>query len=279
MENHYARLRVYSANTAHCAPDWTVDFGSRQNWCDYDLWVMRGGKATMRTPEGEYALAAGGCFLLRGGEAYFGCADPADPPVVTFSHFDYLDASGRPLRPPKWLPPLYRILPEAELFGQLLDRLVESFRDAGEGDMRPEIWLAALLAELDRQDALPPAAGPLGEQAEVVARLCAEIREWPGREYPLPALAARLHVTPHHFGRLFKRLQGVMPGEFVIRARLESARIWLRNSGHSIGRIAELLGYRDIYFFSRQFRERIGVSPRAYREGRGGRDIISIPVN
>jgi len=34
-----------------------------------------------------------------------------------------------------------------------------------------------------------------------------------------------------------------------------------------VGEIAEALGYKDIYFFSRQFKQLVGVSPVQYRRG------------
>ncbi len=57
------------------------------------------------------------------------------------------------------------------------------------------------------------------------------------------------------------------PGEFVIASRMEHACRLLRFSTQSIGSIAETLGYRDVYFFSKQFRARMGVPPTSYRSG------------
>jgi AraC-like DNA-binding protein len=36
----------------------------------------------------------------------------------------------------------------------------------------------------------------------------------------------------------------------------------------SIGMVADALGFRDIFYFSRQFRARMGLSPLAYRRSR-----------
>ena len=60
-------------------------------------------------------------------------------------------------------------------------------------------------------------------------------------------------------------MTGHRPQAYVIEAKLERARQLLAESALSISEIAEALGYRDIYFFSRQFRQRTGGSPTDYR--------------
>ena len=46
---------------------------------------------------------------------------------------------------------------------------------------------------------------------------------------------------------------------------MRRARMLLTESGNSIGWIADRLGYRDVYFFSRQFKRFHGKSPTAFR--------------
>jgi AraC-like DNA-binding protein len=50
------------------------------------------------------------------------------------------------------------------------------------------------------------------------------------------------------------------------RWRLEDARNLLRFSTHPVAGIAAMLGYRHVCFFSKQFRQRFGVSPSQYRK-------------
>lgn len=52
--------------------------------------------------------------------------------------------------------------------------------------------------------------------------------------------------------------------------RIARARAYLGETDVPIGPIAEKLGYNDIYFFTRQFRERVGVPPGQYRKSRQG---------
>jgi AraC-like DNA-binding protein len=79
-------------------------------------------------------------------------------------------------------------------------------------------------------------------------------------------LAAELYITPEHFSRVFRGLHGISPRAFVTRTRIEAAQSLLMNSGHSIGRVSELLGYESPFYFSRQFKAHLGVSPSEFRK-------------
>ncbi len=78
-------------------------------------------------------------------------------------------------------------------------------------------------------------------------------------------LAARLRLTPDYFARLFRRTHQISPRAWIVRERIKRAAVRLLESQLSIGEIADEFGYRDIYFFSRQFKQVIGRSPSAYR--------------
>lgn len=82
------------------------------------------------------------------------------------------------------------------------------------------------------------------------------------------AVATACGLPPSTFRRAFQRAVGVSPRDFALTARLERARQLLLTTDDPIGAIAEQLGYRDVFFFSRQFHQRTGLSPRAFRATR-----------
>ena len=55
------------------------------------------------------------------------------------------------------------------------------------------------------------------------------------------------------------------PIEFVIRQRLERAQYLLRNQNLAVGEVGRLVGYEDIFQFSKLFKKRFGESPRSMR--------------
>jgi AraC-like DNA-binding protein len=83
----------------------------------------------------------------------------------------------------------------------------------------------------------------------------------------LPAVAARLKLTPRHIQRLFESA-GSTFSEFVLGQRLARAHHLLtdpRHSGTTIGTIAFEVGFGDLSYFNRTFRRHYGATPSDVR--------------
>jgi AraC-like DNA-binding protein len=84
---------------------------------------------------------------------------------------------------------------------------------------------------------------------------------------PTPAgLAAELRLSHDYFSRVFRRTFGVAPRTWFLRERIRSASLALIESRLTIKEIAFQHGYEDLYLFSRQFKQVLGVGPRAFRK-------------
>lgn len=68
--------------------------------------------------------------------------------------------------------------------------------------------------------------------------------------------------------RAFRRVLGRSPIEHVIRVRVLKAAEWLRRGDVRVTEAAYNCGFGDSNYFSRQFRQVMGVSPREYRARR-----------
>ena len=83
----------------------------------------------------------------------------------------------------------------------------------------------------------------------------------------LPAVAARLKLTPRHIQRLFESA-GSTFSEFVLGQRLARA-YWLLNdpsrTTSTIGTIAFEVGFGDLSYFNRTFRRHYGATPSEIR--------------
>jgi AraC family transcriptional regulator of arabinose operon len=85
------------------------------------------------------------------------------------------------------------------------------------------------------------------------------------RQHSLASLAASVHLSPTYLSARFSRMTGQSPIAYLIDLRLRQARELLRSTDLQIKAVASQVGYEDPYFFSRLFRRKVGVSPRAYR--------------
>ncbi|AKQ68337.1 L-rhamnose operon transcriptional activator RhaR [Myxococcus hansupus] len=90
----------------------------------------------------------------------------------------------------------------------------------------------------------------------------------------LEELAAMTGLSPFHFLRVFRRVLGVTPHQYLVHLRLRRA-ARLLSTDAPITRIAYDVGFGDLSNFVRTFRRAAGVSPRAFRKAsRGDRKIL-----
>ncbi len=61
---------------------------------------------------------------------------------------------------------------------------------------------------------------------------------------------------------------GTIPHGYLLQCRAALARELLGGTDLPVKAINDRLGYCDVYFFSRQFRQLVGVPPAAYRRTR-----------
>ena len=83
-------------------------------------------------------------------------------------------------------------------------------------------------------------------------------------------IADELGMAEVTFRRRFRAVTGAPPHEYVLQARVAEARRLLGETDLPIKSIAQQLGYKDVYFFSRQFKRFAGVPPALYRRSRQG---------
>ncbi|MBO5453314.1 MAG: helix-turn-helix domain-containing protein [Clostridia bacterium] len=83
-------------------------------------------------------------------------------------------------------------------------------------------------------------------------------------------LAKIANTTVSTLITFFKKTFGQTPTEYIISLRLTNACELLRNSDDSITYISGICGFNDINYFSRIFKNKIGMSPREYRKKYSG---------
>lgn len=72
-------------------------------------------------------------------------------------------------------------------------------------------------------------------------------------------------TTRRRFSDLFRQHYGAPPGEYVLMRKLEYAKELLRLGNLSIADAAELAGFCDVYYFSRIFKSRMGITPGEFK--------------
>lgn len=78
-------------------------------------------------------------------------------------------------------------------------------------------------------------------------------------------LAAVAQLSASHFTRAFKETFGETPIDYVARQRMRYAQDLMLRSGECLSQIALTCGHCDQSHFTRVFRRKVGMSPRAWR--------------
>lgn len=87
-------------------------------------------------------------------------------------------------------------------------------------------------------------------------------------EFPLYAIdvAKRVNLSRSYFYQCFKEIVGFSFNEYLRKVRIDKAREYLEQTARPIVWIAKQTGYEDEKYFSRTFREQIGMLPSEYRQ-------------
>lgn len=79
----------------------------------------------------------------------------------------------------------------------------------------------------------------------------------------LTRLAEVVGISESHLGKIFKAVTGKPPIDYLLDIRINRAKELL-SDGVSVTETSRLVGFNDIYYFSRAFKKREGVSPSVY---------------
>lgn len=81
----------------------------------------------------------------------------------------------------------------------------------------------------------------------------------------LVSLERALHRKYSYLCHVFKKYAGMTIGDYLHHLRIQRAKHLLLNTERSIRRIAEEVGFKDAFYFSRIFKRIEGIPPQAYR--------------
>lgn len=262
---HDLDVAINWANLFDCAPNWQL----KSNWAislkDYDLWYVWSGVGKMITSDGPIDLYPGRGVWMRPGRHYEATQDTKARIRVAAVHFD-LKRAGKLLRPSAFIPPVevFDAISPA-YFETALEHVVSLHLRGAEREVANTLLKSILLEILSADVSSKTGTALQRHYQQTLNPVIALIHENPARRYTVAQLAAKTGYTADHFVRLFRNVTGHSPKEFMIRQRIERALALLKDSSHTVTQIADLLGYEDLAFFSRQFKQQTGLSPDHFR--------------
>ncbi len=80
----------------------------------------------------------------------------------------------------------------------------------------------------------------------------------------VPVVAKSCDVSPSYLTALFQKHLQISPGEYIRRLKLQESKQMIREGNLNFTQISEELQYSTVHHFSRQFKEKFGITPTEY---------------
>ena len=229
------------------------------------IYVLRG-KGTYTDAAGrEYPLAPGSLFQRFENSWHRHTIDP-DSDWLEFFIAYHIRPHGGDAHPTQLLQalgvvnaaqPVFHVPPDVPFLDQCLELTHELQTASGIG-LRPlPAKGTALLSQLFLRAEQKDGAGG-GD--DMIGRVCALIRGNLDRRTPLTELLQEIPVSYSWLRALFHKRMGVSMARYEVQCRIDRA-LTLLATGKSVKEVASMLGYKDPFAFSAQFKKGTGFSP------------------
>jgi len=222
------------------------------------LIVAREGAGQLSAGGREYALEFGKCFIFPPGTSlqFNNFSDyPLSAYVLEFYPLTLAGEGQSTIQQGEW-----GIIPFTRMIEQI--RVLYESRHAEEGaePYRQHLLFQEIIYLVLQSEARKPN----DDSSQAVRQTIEFIEASYALDLTLAQLAEMADMSERHYSRLFLKLTGMSPIEYLIKRRLNRAKQLLLTSGDSIQEIAAITGFRDPFHFSRSFKRHMNVSPRIY---------------
>ena len=228
----------------------------------YNLWICRSGSASFKFigREQVYEVRPWTVLLIPPSVGHCGWNDEDIPDFRNFSaHWIPLGVA----EPELVLEPRVLVLREVDTAEALIQSILRVSAYGDEFGQTQAEWLLLSLLGLIWRDIQLPWESPADE---IILRQIGRIRAGEDLFADVVSFAEEANMSRVHYTRRFKRAIGLSPNEFLVKQRVECSAVLLKRTDWTLEQIAEVVGYSEQHYFSRQFRQVMGISPGAFRK-------------
>ena len=129
--------------------------------------------------------------------------------------------------------------------------------------------LNLLLLLLLRESAAPKGAklqtsNAIHSENEIIRQAQQYISSHIREKLSVPLVARQVDVSPSYLTALLDKNLQISPGEYIRRIKLQESKQMIRENNLNFTEIAAELQYSTVHHFSRQFKEKFGITPTEY---------------
>ena len=152
---------------------------------------------------------------------------------------------------------LYHALPEHQ--NEMADKIEELYRVNHFSEIEQSLLdlMGRVVRVLDSQQDSPK---------HMIAIIEKYIRDHYMEVLSLDVLAEKVFLTPHYLSSIFSQEKGIGLNKYIKKVRMDKAEQLLTTTNMKIGDICEAVGYTNLSYFCKTFRNEYGVTPEKYRE-------------
>lgn len=77
-------------------------------------------------------------------------------------------------------------------------------------------------------------------------------------------IALEYGMSPRKFRSIFKKIYSATPKEYLIDQKMQKAKELLNTGRYNVGEVAYMVGYDDVFYFSKLFKRKMGKSPKNF---------------
>ncbi|MCH4888870.1 helix-turn-helix domain-containing protein [Acidaminobacter sp. JC074] len=147
---------------------------------------------------------------------------------------------------------------------KLFDVLIKDFKNISDLFHRKEALMKLLDLHMNHSDKIRDKV--LDPNIQSLNRITTYINDNLHLQHTTSDLAAMMNVHPNYFIRLFKKHYGMPPIKYINTLRINTAIQHLLYSTKTVTEISQLLGFSDVFYFSKLFKKYTGKTPIFYRK-------------
>lgn len=230
---------------------------------DYDLWCLLEGEIHFERNGRMRHITPGTAFLLAPDDRIRATPASEERFFVLYAHLEFHSPMGKCLRKEQLdLPEARESVEDLVLLRRLAERAAHYARLQGDYAQAALDGAVREIIMLIHEPERPHEHRQYPRVLELVHAIDAD----PGLDWSLDAMAAQAALSRSRLSAVFQLLTGDTPNRYLIQRRVERARQLLIESDMTLTQIADSLGYNDVYFFNRQFRQLTGITPGSLRK-------------
>ena len=124
--------------------------------------------------------------------------------------------------------------------------------------------LITLLREADAPNDRIQSVHCVNNENDIISRAQQYISTHVREKLSVPVVARNVDVSTSYLTALFHKHLQISPGEYIRRIKLQESKQMIREGSMNFTEIATALQYSTIHHFSRQFKEKFGITPSEY---------------